>query len=271
MSDILFPHLKRLLICTDGSQASQGAINAGLQLGNLSGAKVYLLNVQKSGEKPQETALRDSLGQIEAKGAETGIDLEVRIRPGGLPYEGILEEAKTVVPNWLIMGRKGLTGLRRLLIGSVATRVIAYSACSVLVVPRNAFLAFRKILVASDGSPDSEAAWREAILLAERVKCEVIGLSVARDKSREMDCTLFIQHLQASAARHSVSFQGKIATGRPFEVINEAVQEEQADLVVMGTHGRTGFTRLLLGSVTERVIGTVQCPVLVVKHKMCLL
>jgi len=53
--------------------------------------------------------------------------------------------------------------------------------------------------------------------------------------------------------------------GEPDEAIVEAAQKNRADLIVMGCHGRTGFKRLLLGSVAERVIGRATCPVLVVK------
>ncbi len=61
--------------------------------------------------------------------------------------------------------------------------------------------------------------------------------------------------------------QSVFLKGRPFEKIIETAKEEQVGLVAMGSHGRTGFARLFMGSVTERVIGTVGCPVLVVKMR----
>ena len=261
MPDGLPLHLKRLLVCTDGSLASQGAVNAGLWLGSQSGAKVFWLKVVNPGTdeaSPETPEVRDSLEDIKNKALEAGVDLEVRIRPGGSPHEGILEEAKTIDPNWIILGRKGSTGLSRLLMGSVTARVIGHCPCSVLVVPKEVTLSFRRILVASDGSPDSYAAWREAILIAERVKSEVVAVTVARNEPLEVDCQLILQHLEASAARHGVAFHGIISKGRAFEAISQVAQEEWSDLVVMGTHGRTGLSRLLMGSVVERVIGTVR-------------
>lgn len=267
MSDRLPLHLKRLLVCTDGSLASQGAVNAGLWLGRQSNAQVVCLNVVKSaaGEAFQRSEGSVGLEDIKARALEAGVDVEVRIRPGVSPHEGILEEAKTFRPNWIIMGRKGLTGLSRLLVGSVTARVIGLCSGSVLVVPREVSLSFRRILVASDGSPDSEAAWREAVVIAERAKSEIVGVSVARNESLQTDCQLILQHLEASAARHGVAFQGMMAKGRAFEAISQAAQAEWADLVVLGAHGRTGLAHLLMGSVAERVIGAVRCPVLVAK------
>jgi nucleotide-binding universal stress UspA family protein len=237
-------------------------------LGERSGAEVAFLKVinaatGKAFQATEETP--DSLEDLKARALAAGVAIEVKGRPANSPHEGILEEAKAAQPDWIIMGRKGQTGLSRLFVGSVTARVIGHGPFSVLVVPREVTLDFRRILVASDGSPDSVAAWREAIAVAERLQSEVVAVSVAVNESRQIDCQLILQHLQGSAARHGVSFDSILAKGRPFEAICQAAQDERADLVVMGTHGRTGLARLLMGSVAERVIGMVGCPVLVAK------
>ena len=84
-------------------------------------------------------------------------------------------------PDWIIVGRKGLSGIERLLMGSVTSRVIGSSPCHVLVVPRETKLEFKKILIAHDGSIFGESAWRQATKLAERANSEVIAVSVARN------------------------------------------------------------------------------------------
>lgn len=270
MPDLSPLRLKRLLVCSDGSAASGGAVHAGLWLGRQSGAQVVVLNVidAATGMAWQSTdEFHDNLEDIKKRAVEAGVAVEVKIRPGSSPHEGILEEAQTLRPDWIIMGRKGLSGLSRLLMGSVTARVIGHGQVSVLVVPREANLSFQRILVASDGSPDSHAAWREAIKVAEGFQSEVVAVSVARTEPLQTDCQLIIQHLEASAARHGLAFQGLVAKGRAFEAISQVAHEEQADLVVLGTHGRTGLGRLLMGSVAERVIGTVRCPVLVAKKR----
>lgn len=272
------PQFPKLLVCTDSSPSISGVINAGLEVGRLTSAKLRLLEVVLSPLYPdqlptleqmraREQDVRARLEPYQASAAEAGVDLEVRVRTSASAYEGILEEAETDQPSLIVMGRKGSTKLSRLLMGSVAKRVIGLSGCSVLIVPRNAVLNLKKILLAHDGSEYGEAAWREVIHLAKLAKSEVVAVSVARDDRREIDCKLVLQHLEASAGRHGILLQSVFLKGRPFEKIIETAKEEQVGLVAMGSHGRTGFARLFMGSVAERVIGTVGCPVLVVKRR----
>ena len=82
-------------------------------------------------------------------------------------------------PDLIIMGRHGYTGLTRLLMGSVTARVIGHSPCHVLVVPQGVALSFERLLIASDGSPFSEAAWDEALTLAKAMGSALIGVAVA--------------------------------------------------------------------------------------------
>lgn len=273
------PRFSKLLICTDSSPSSSGAITAGLEIGRLTSAKLRLLTVvmtplyadqlptslEQMRAREQDAQAR--LEPYQASAAEAGVDLEVRVRTSATAYEGILDEAATDQPSLIVMGRKGSTNLSRLLMGSVALRVIGLSGCSVLVVPRAAVLSLKRILLAHDGSEYGEAAWREVIPLAKLAKSEVVAVSVARDDRRETDCKIVLQHLEASADRHGIPLQSVLLKGRPFEKIIETAKEEQVGLVAMGSHGRTGLTRLFMGSVAQRVIGTVGCPVLVVKKR----
>jgi hypothetical protein len=278
MANVVLPHLRNLLVCTDGSPASDGAVNAGLYLGTLSEAKVCLVMVVTSPVASEsipdqilsgwEEQARQWLKQYQEKAAETGVSLEGAVRTSISAPEGILEEAEARNPDWIIMGRKGLNALERLFMGSVTRRVIGSSHCHVLVVPREAKLKFQTIMIAHDGSVFGEHAWRQTILLAEKANSEVIAVSVARDKSRQIECQMVLQHLAASAGRHGIMLRSFLLEGRPFEQIIQTAQEERVDLIVLGSHGRSGLERLLMGSVAERVTGAVSCPVLVTKLPM---
>ena len=279
MSTADTPSFSKLLVCTDSSPGSSGAINAAFEVGRLTSAKLRLLEVVMSPLYPdqlptsleqmreREQAVRTRLEQYQASAVEAGVDLEVRVRTSATAYEGILEEAESDQPGLIVMGRKGSTNLSRLLMGSVALRVIGLSPCSILIVPRNAVLNLKSILLAHDGSEYSEAAWRTVIHLAKLAKSEVIAISVARDDRREVDCKIALQHLEASAERNGIPLQSVFLKGRPFEKIIETAKEEKVGLVAIGSHGRTGIARLFMGSVAERVIGTIGCPVLVVKNR----
>jgi nucleotide-binding universal stress UspA family protein len=279
MAKLTSSHLRKLLVCTDGSPASEGAVNAGVELGILTDAKICLLEVINSplGYEPipvtpqllsaLEEQARNRLRKYQEAAAATGVALEGAVRTSMSIPDSILAEAGHRKPDWIIVGRKGLSGIEKLLIGSVSSRVIGSSPCHVLVVPREAKLRFKKILIAHDGSLFGEGAWLQTIMLAERANSEVIAVLVARDESRKLDLQVVLQHLEAYASRHEIRLEPLLLEGRPFEQIIQVAQDEKVDLIVLGSRGRSGLARLLMGSVVERVIGMVKCPVLVTKLK----
>jgi nucleotide-binding universal stress UspA family protein len=165
------------------------------------------------------------------------------------------------------MGRHGYTGLTRLLMGSVTARVIGHSPVNVLVVPQGVDLTFQRLLMASDGSPFSEAAWTVALSLAQTMGGALIGISVASGDRDIGAATEVVRNLEAAAEKAGLRLDTMIPMGRPEEGIVKAATFKQASLIIVGSHGRTGLKRLLMGSVAERVIGDATCPVLVVKKK----
>ena len=206
MVKLIFSHLQKLLVCTDGSPASEGAVNAGVELGILTDAKICLLEVintpldyEPISVIPQllsalEEQARNRLRKYQEGAAATGVALEGAVRTSMSVPDSILEEAGDRKPDWIIVGRKGLSGIESLLIGSVASRVIGSSPCHVLVMPREAKLRFKKILIGHDGSVFGEGAWRQTIMLAEKANSEVIAVSVARDESRKLELQMVLGH-----------------------------------------------------------------------------
>ncbi|HZK14598.1 MAG TPA: universal stress protein [Desulfobaccales bacterium] len=277
----------KILVCTDGSPDSEGAINAALNLAKTTGSTVFLLEVLfylagyefQSADtlappivnmelmQAQETAVRERLEARKTEAAREGVTLEPRVRTGSSAYEGILEEAGESQPDLIIMGRHGYTGLTRLLMGSVTARVIGHSPCHVLVVPQGVPLSFERLLIASDGSAFSEAAWTAALSLAKTMGSALIGVSVAASDRDIPVATQVVRGLEAAASEQGIALDTMIPMGRPEETIVKAADFKGASLIIVGSHGRTGLKRLLMGSVAERVIGEAKCPVLVVKKK----
>jgi nucleotide-binding universal stress UspA family protein len=277
----------KILVCTDGSPDSEGAITAALNLAKTTGSTVFLLEVlfymagyelqapdtlappmvNMELMQAQETAARERLEARRAEAAGEGVTLEPRVRTGSSAYEGILEEVGETKPDLVIMGRHGYTGLTRLLMGSVTARVIGHSPCDVLVVPQGVGLDFKRLLVASDGSPFSEAAWTAALSLAKTMGSDLIGVAVASSDRDIPVATKVVRTLEESASQQGITLDTMIPMGRPEEGIVKAADFKGASLIIVGSHGRTGLKRLLMGSVAERVIGDAKCPVLVVKKK----
>jgi nucleotide-binding universal stress UspA family protein len=275
MSTLICPgRWERLLLCTDGSPASQGAVNAALALGRACGSQVQALHVVEI-NPIFEAQLADRLGLLEeeivaplkAQAAQLGVALTTRVCRSEVPPAAIAEVAEKFKPDLIFMGRHGRSGLTRLMLGSVTARVIGLTPFKVLVVPRGATLSFQRLLVASDGSPDSEAAWEEALAIARGAGSQLLAVAVAREEGEFPQVLARLDGLRAAANRQGVPVETRVLQGVPDDAIVQAALHSQADLILMGCRGRTGLSRLLLGSVAERVIGQTPCPVMIVKRR----
>jgi nucleotide-binding universal stress UspA family protein len=139
----------------------------------------------------------------------------------------------------------------------------------------------KRILIATDFSPSSEAAWRMAASLASVYHAELLLLHVVAllyydvayanvagaEEEEQRRCTERLQAQARMAAAQGLTVVPLIRTGRPGETIADCARDEHVDLVVVGTHGRHGLNRLILGSVAERVVRLAPCNVLTVRVK----
>lgn len=270
--------LETLLVCTDTSQASQGAITGALALAESCGSKIYFLTVLEfypglENWAPEvvaqrEIEVRKHLEACKARAERLGIPVETVVRRSERPYEAIIEKAEEIKPDMIIMGRHGRSRFFRLMMGNVVARVIGYSASNVLVIPTEVPLKFERILIASDGSPYSYAAWDEAVFITRRVGAELMAVSVARDDSKVPTAQAIVQKLKKEAALQGLELQTMVYEGRPYLSIIEAAKDKQADLIVMGALGMTELASFLMGSVTERVVAHAPCAVMVVKRSI---
>jgi nucleotide-binding universal stress UspA family protein len=154
------------------------------------------------------------------------------------------------------------------MVGEATRNVIGFADCSVLVVPRLADMWRTRILVAIDGSRHADMAAVYAGRLARIARLPVSVVSVARpqfDEARRAEGRDAVERTRAALSADGIDAEGVFLEGDPAGAVTALARERGADLVVVGSHGRTGLGRLLLGSVSEGVIGQAECPVLVVK------
>ena len=194
----------------------------------------------------------------------------------GEPYDKIVHVADDENCDLIVMGRHGTNNLERVLVGSVTARVIGYTGKDVLVVPDKTGLTRKNILLATDGSPSCETAVDRAIDIAREKSANLIALSVVYTNDEYLALAPgIVQDLIAKAKTKLATITQKaqdagveintlVREGEAYEVINNLALDKNIDLIVMGSHGRKGLERLLMGSVTERTIGYAKCPVLVV-------
>lgn len=280
-----FP-LDKILVCTDDSPASQGAVSAALDLARACRSRIVLLYaleffpyyeysqpdalgmipaVGQEFFQMRERVAREHLESRQREAAEGGLEMEVRIQTGTPVYAEILAAAEALQPQLIIMGRRGKSGLERLLVGSVTARVIGHTTHRVLIVPRNAVLSFDKLLVASDGSSASQAAGELALSMARNTGGQLTAVTAGYGELDPRQAKALVRELAAQAKEQDIPLLTLTPGGKPEEALIQVAAAKETNLIIMGSYGRTGLKRLFMGSVAERVIGQATCPVLVVK------
>jgi nucleotide-binding universal stress UspA family protein len=133
-----------------------------------------------------------------------------------------------------------------------------------------------KVLLATDGSPASEPASEQAIDLAIQVEAKLLVMSVVAGSARPSEAppdgfesrdavTSKAQAIVARAKAAGVEACFLVWEGDPGDAIVAAADSETTDIIVVGSHGRSGVSRFLIGSVSDYVVRHAHCPVMVVR------
>jgi nucleotide-binding universal stress UspA family protein len=264
------------MVCTDGSDEGQNAVAVALELARVCDSQVIAVQAVHVVPEFQAVApdlpatlgkvVRENMAVIKAAAGKLGVALQTVVPEGQTPHAAIVATAEKMRPDF-IMGRCGKTALARILMGNVTARVIGHSPINVLVVPRGGMVGFQRILVASDGSAYSQAALELALAMANQAKSRLIGVAVAPEEGDIIEAQAIIRRMLSAASLAGVSMKGVNPQGVAPDtgIVQQAIKHE-VDLIIVGSYGRTGLKKLLMGSVTERVIGGSPCPILVVKH-----
>lgn len=267
--------IERLLVATDASKYCEDAIREAINLAKACGSKLFAISVVKVNRELMALApgmveklgkeARKHLEMVQSKASKEGVDCEIIVHEGEEPHEYIAEEAANNKVGMIVVGRYGRSGILRAMMGSVTGKVIGYTLCRVLIVPKDAKLSFEKILVATDGSMHSEFASQEAISIAKRSGSTLIALSVAKKDENLATAKECVEMVRKDAEKAGVKVEPVVRTGVPHDVIVKTASQENIGLIIIGSHGRTGISKLLMGSTTERVIGNAKGAVLVWK------
>lgn len=286
---------ERILIPTDGSEGVERAIDQAIALAEMYDATLHVLRVVQTADLPsginEETVVqafeehgRKEIDDVEERALHAGIGALEKSVATGPPYRTILEYVEEHDIDLVVMGTHGRSGLEHFLLGSVTERVVRLSNVPVLTVRMTDEYSdegYNNILVPTDGSFGAEAAIDHAIDIADTYGATVHALYVvdlrlltgdpsgglpvdeilneAKSRGRKA-----IQDVTQKVETAEVDYKEHISQGYPYRDIRTYVTEHDVDLIVMGTHGRTGIDHFLLGSVTEKVIRSVDVPVLTV-------
>ena len=208
-------------------------------------------------------------------------------------HREIVAQAGVIRPDLVVMGSHGRTGFDRIVLGSVAEKVLRKSAVPVLIVPPHAAgtpppaaARFHRILCATDFSTGSLEALTLAMSLAQEADAGLTLLHVIEALPELYELSIG-EHMNITAIRAAVEAQSRerlqtlvpetvrtyctvetvISEGRASAEILRLAHDRQIDLIVMGVHGRGPIDRLVFGSNTHDVIRGATCPVLTVRGR----
>ncbi len=279
---------RKILVAVDGSESGRNALRQAFRLAvdekcwitvvsvippyagelDLTGVR----DVRATLAKPCEDALHEAQTLADQERA-----LIKTVCEEGETYERIVDLAEAENVGIIVMGRKGRGRFERALVGSVTARVIGHAQRDVLVVPEKATVGWKSILVATDGSKYSAEAVDKAVAFAKAYGGSLKVISVVdvptefyAEAPKAVEDMIrkakeYTAAVRKQAEADGVPVESFVGEAEAWEAVVTLAREQAVDLIVMGSHGRTGLRRLLMGSVTEKVIGNAPCPVLVAK------
>jgi nucleotide-binding universal stress UspA family protein len=230
--------------------------------------------------------VRDELSELIGPALAVGVEADVRVEEGRVA-ERILHEAHASAVDLIVMGTHGRSGVQRLVLGSVAEKIVRQAACPVLTVPpgdaRVPSIAapFQTVLCATDFSDVSATAATLAGQVAARAGARLVLLHVVDwpfGHTTGADAvTTLRESLLAEAGRQLASLLPSVpaglpaadvvaVAGHPCRQVVAVAADRSADLIVMGVSGRGAVNLAVLGSTTHRVLREACCPVLTVRR-----
>ena len=218
-------------------------------------------------------------------------DVSVHVCEGINIREEILREAEATAAELLVLGSHGLTGVKRLVLGSVAENVLRHSPTPVLIVPAHASEApasgvpFRRVVCAVDFDADSYRALRYAFDLAQESDAQLTLLHAVAMPAVHVgaeDLTIDVESIRDTVMRNArdrldalvpdgarayCTVHAEVVEGHAHQAVLGLATEVNADLIIMGVHSRAAFDVAVFGSTTQAVVRGAQCPVLTVHQE----
>jgi nucleotide-binding universal stress UspA family protein len=291
--------IRNILCAIDRSPSSLQALGYAIALAKWQNARLSLLEIVEEAPAPDvtrapksegvpneiRTAVERDLRCVLTSRRVSDVKVEIVVRKGKVAQE-ILEQAKTSRSDLVVIGSHGRGGVQRLVLGSVAEKVVRLATCPVLTVRSGVKLArrsrspFETILCPTDFSAVANRAVAYAKRLAQEADAKLILMNAVEwpfgeapksravaelRKSIESNASEALTRLLPRPASNGPHAQAIVAEGKASAAIVKFARARSVDLIVMGVSGRDALDVVLLGSTTYHVIREGACPVLTVR------
>ncbi|RDD62485.1 universal stress protein [Ferruginivarius sediminum] len=284
--------MKSILVATDFSERSDRALRRATMLAKQTGAALSLIHVIDD-DQPERIveSERDAASQLLYEQSATlrnmdGVTCDTQVILGA-PFAGIVQAVGDRTPDLLVIGPHRRQALRDMFIGTTAERTIRSVACPVLMANSPPVGSYRNVLLTADLSDGSHSAIDSfaSLKMAGGARTSVVyvfdaptlGLAIGHAMPKE-DKEYYLKKECEDAARKLAQFMGPLDVelaehivrhdnSNPANEILTVAEETEAGLIVVGTRGRSGLAKLLLGSVAEAVLRKAEVDVLAVPPK----
>lgn len=287
--------IRTILVATDFSELSEAAVRSAASLALKDKAAVHLLhvirlpfvhttydiNVPDAIWEGIRIGTRERMAESKRLLEEAGVpDVNLIVSEYLPPAEAIAQSASDLDADLVIMATHGRRGLKHAFLGSVTERTLRTSPVPVLAVKGNGLAArpLQRILLPTDFSPHSTQAMNLACALAKRYGAHIDLVHVLTETPEHLiydsaEVVSYENRGRAMASKEleaageqvrdaNLSAKTHMCKGVNADVIAQAADRLGSDLIVMGTHGFTGLSHIVIGSVTERTLRLAPCSVL---------
>lgn len=288
---------RTILVPLDGSPLAERALQSAVAIADGLEAKLILLRVVPQftilAADPNLYAEMRRLGEDETiaylRSVEEALPPRVQVEVAcedGPAGDAIVKYAGSHNVDLIIMSSHGRSGVTRWVYGSVAEQVLRQAPCATMVTCANSevpLLKYRRILVPLDGSELAEEAIDPALILARALEAELYLLRVTQSAHAMMETVSmaevfdqiheqevaeaesYLQQKYGNLPNDHVFFEVLTAANSVADTIIDYTATHRIDLIVMSSHGRTGWRRLVYGSVAEKVLRGACCATLIVR------
>jgi len=293
---------RKIVVPTDFSDTAETAISAACEVGAWYKSEIDIVNVVDAAvyayagypfatlSNELSTGAQEALRKLKLPAVAKGLKIG-RYVLSGTPAAEITGHAERHNADLVVIGTHGYGAVARFFLGSVADKVLHHAPCPVLVTKtskgkvkhaKKRSKPFSRILFPTDFSETAMQALRRAVALTEDCDAELYVLHVVDDslisthvdKERELILKELRTHALEEMKKNlpldlleNFDTTGAVKRGEPGKVIAAYAETHACDLIVMGSHGRTGVKRALLGSVADKVVRLSKCAVLIERAK----
>ena len=275
--------MKNILVPLDGSDQSERIGRWAGRMARGLGVSVTLLGVPSTngnaGSNSDAQESQNYLSELADKLEGTGVDAQVEVRLGK-PAEIIVKIAEELEVDMIALATRRASSLARSVLGSVTDSVLHNTAIPVMIANPDALIVSEKsqdvpstLIVPLDGSALSEKVFSLTESFAQAAQAEINYVRILQRafsdpndpvmQELKADCERYLGEFVTRSEAAEVKARHTIMSGIPAAEIMKAADEDDNAIVVMSTHGRTGFRRAVLGSVCDTVVRSARTPVLV--------